>query len=104
MLSAARAGDLPRMKTLLAADPNLWDCEYEYRKPLHFAVLENRREVVEFLVELGATLMSPHHPPLVYARDRGYDALAVFLESKLREQYNIVPEGESIAKRIRSGD
>src|SRR6476660_5814394 len=54
MLCAAITGDLETIKTLVARDPNLVECEYEYFKPLRFAVRENQHAVVEFLLEKGA--------------------------------------------------
>ncbi len=107
MFRAAIDGDLATVKLLAETDPNLVECEFEYRKPLHFAVRENRREVVAFLLEKGANPAytsgsSWHESPLTIARDRGYvDVLAV-LEQKLKSEYNVVPEGGPIAEIIHS--
>src|SRR3982074_3010449 len=41
MLCASIMGDLDTISTLVARDPALVECEYEYFKPGHFAVREN---------------------------------------------------------------
>jgi ankyrin repeat protein len=116
MLRACADGDLNTVRDLIAKDRNLLECEYQYHKPIHFAVRENRREVVELLLASGADPMAGgngYRPrfkpgddwsPLGIARERGYGELAALLESVLRERFNIVPEGETIAEIIRSRD
>ena len=49
MLCASIMGDLDTISTLVARDPALVECEYEYFKPIRFAVRENHPAVVEFL-------------------------------------------------------
>ena len=105
MICASITGDLETIKSLVARDPNLVECEYEYFKPLHFAVRENQRAIVEFLIEKGANATEAGgDSPLTLARDRGYDELAAFLESKTKSEYHIVPEGAAIAALIKARD
>jgi ankyrin repeat protein len=52
---AARAGDLARVKRIVASDPRAVDAEDRYRwRPLFHAALRRRRAVVRFLLEHGA--------------------------------------------------
>src|SRR5438552_9918663 len=51
MFCACIAGNLEAVKQLLEKNPALVRCHYNYRKPLYFAVRENRIEVVAFLLE-----------------------------------------------------
>jgi uncharacterized protein len=51
MFCACIDGDLETVKRLVAQDPALVRCQYAYRKPLYFAVRENRLNVAEFLLE-----------------------------------------------------
>ncbi len=105
MLCAAIRGDLEAIRTLVERDPNLVNCEYEYLTPLRFAVRENHRAVVDFLVEKGADPAYEAGDSLVtIARDRGYAELAALFETQLKERYHIVPEGVEIAEAIRSFD
>ncbi|HEX9893731.1 MAG TPA: ankyrin repeat domain-containing protein [Gemmatimonadales bacterium] len=117
MLRAAVDGDLTTIKVLVARDPNLLDCEYAYYRPMHFAVRENRRDVVQFLLEAGADPMcggngfrpvykpggpGNHQWPLDLARERGYTDVLALLESKIAETHKIGAEGESLAAIVRS--
>lgn len=105
MICAAVTGDLETIKNLVARDPNLVTCEYEYFTPLRFAVRENQRAVVDFLLERGA---SPAHEAgdslLTIARDRGYKELVTLFESELKDRYHIVPEGAAVAAAIKARD
>jgi ankyrin repeat protein len=102
MLCAAISGDLETIKNLVARDPKLVECEYEYLTPLHFAVRENQRAVVEFLLEKGADPAGDAGELPRTARERGYDELAALLESRLKDQYHVVPEGAAIAALIKT--
>src|SRR5262245_30764927 len=105
ILRASIAGDLNTVQALIAQDPGLFNCEYEYFKPIRFAVRENHRTVVDFLFETGADPAFEAGDSLpVIARDRGYTELADFLEAKLRDRYHIVPEAASIVAAIKARD
>src|SRR5678815_5278021 len=95
MLSAATTGDLQSIRKLIARDPKLINCEYQYLTPLRFAVRENQRAVIDFLLEQGANAALEIGDSLIQiARDRGYVELIAFLQSWLRQKYHIAPEGE----------
>lgn len=105
MLCASITGDLQTIRELVARDPNLVDCEYEYLKPIRFAVRENHRAVVDFLLEKGADAAYEAGDSLVrIASDRGYTELGAFLESKLNERYGIVPEAAAVSRAIVARD
>jgi ankyrin repeat protein len=83
MVCAAIAGDLETVKILVAHDPGLADCEIEYFTPLHFAVRENRRDIVDFLLQQKINPESAARASLVaMATMRGYHELAAFLEER----------------------
>jgi len=52
LFQACIAGDLRAVQALIARDPSLARAHYDYRKPLYFAVRENRVDVARFLLEL----------------------------------------------------
>jgi hypothetical protein len=105
MFVAAMNGDLETMETLVAGDPGLVECEFEYLTPLHFAVRENQLAVVKYLLGKG---IDPNYgfgqSPMEMARQRGYTELGDYLEIWLKEYYGIVPEGETIAAAIKAFD
>jgi ankyrin repeat protein len=90
MLSAARDGDLARVKELAQRCPALLTCQYDYTAPLHLAIREGHLDLVRYLVAHGA--LDPDyktHPFLesliTVTDDRGYDAIAQFLKESLND-------------------
>jgi len=105
MLCASIMGDLDTISTLVARDPALVECEYEYFKPIRFAVRENHPAVVEFLLKHGADSAYEAGDSLVgIARDRGYTELVAFLEAIRKERYHVAPEGARLAAAITARD
>src|SRR4030095_7739033 len=105
MICAAITGDLETVKGLVTRDPNLLECEFEYFKPLRFAVRENQRAVVDFLLEKGADPAYEAGDSLVtIARDRGYTELVDLFETILRQRYHIVPEAAAVVAAIKARD
>src|SRR5204863_1670031 len=74
LFQACAAGDLRAAQALIAKDPSLARAHYEYRKPLYFAVRENRLDVVRFLLEHDSNPLDlwVDDNPIEIARDRGY--------------------------------
>jgi uncharacterized protein len=98
MLCASIMGDLDTISALVARDPALVECEYEYFKPIRFAVRENHPAVVEFLLKHGADSAYEAGDSLVgVARDRGYAELVTFLEAIRKERYYVAPKGVQLA-------
>ena len=86
MLTSCRNGDFERVRELVASQPALVLCDYNYMAPLHLAVREGHFGIVEFLCAHGAAnpkyVTYPYRETLVtQARDRGYDAIAETLAS-----------------------
>ncbi len=105
MIYAAATGHLDTIKALVAREPALVNCQYQYFHPIRFAVRENQRAVVDYLLEQGANPADEAGESLVTtARDRGYHELLAFLESLLESRYHIVAGGEAIATAIKAGN
>jgi ankyrin repeat protein len=80
MLMAAAEGDLVEVKALAARDPGLLNCEFQYFTPLHFALRENRMELVEYLLDKTIDPLYGYGDlPVQLVRDRGYTELGDFL-------------------------
>ncbi len=105
MFQAAIAGDLPTIQRLLAADPNLIRGAYNYRKPMYFAVRENRLEVAQYLLDHGADPVNAWGPDTLpaIARDRGCEMLHI-LETAMTSKFHFDPEVEPISEAIRARD
>src|SRR4030095_10940084 len=103
---ACIAGDLPIVKALVAKDPSLVRAHYQYRKPLYFAVRENRVDVARFLLEHDRNPMDlwVDDNPLEIARDRGYAEMERMLADTLEAKFNASPTGEPVASALRDHD
>jgi ankyrin repeat protein len=106
LFQACIAGDLEAVQALIAKDPSLVRAHYEYRKPLYFAVRENRLDVARFLLE------HDHNPidlwldgdPLEIAGDRGYAEMKGMLAGTLETKFNVSATGEPVALALREHD
>jgi ankyrin repeat protein len=106
LFRACIQGDLATVKRLLATDPSLARCHHNYRKPLYFAVRENRLEVAAFLLERDPDPigLAVNDSLLDIARDRGYAEMERLLETGLADRHGISPRGEPVAAAIRARD
>lgn len=106
LFQACLAGDLPAVERLVARDPALVRCHCRYRKPLYFAVRENRLEVVAFLMERDPDPfgLAVNDSLIEIAQDRGYAEMRRLLETKFAERFGASPRGEPVAAAIREHD
>jgi ankyrin repeat protein len=103
LFQACTAGDLQTVRALLAKDPALARAHYDYRKPLYFAVRENRLDVVKLLLEYDSNPLDlwVDGDPIEIARDRGYAAMEQLLVETLETKFNASSKGEPLALAIR---
>lgn len=106
LFCACIAGDFGEVQQLLEKDPSLVRSHYAYRKPVYFAVRENRVQVAEFLLErdpdpLGLAF---NGSLIEIARDRGYSQMEQLLQTKLAELHGASSQGEPVAAAIRERD
>ena len=106
LLQACAAGDLRTVQALIAKDRTLARSHYDYRKPLYFAVRENRVDVARFLLEHDSNPLDlwVDDSPIEIARDRGYSAMERMLVETLETKFNASEKGEAIAVALRKHD
>jgi len=106
LFQACTAGDLEAVQALIATDPSLARAHYEYRKPLYFAVRENRIDVVRFLLEHDDNPIDlwVDDDPLEIARDRGYAEMERLLSETFETKFNASSKGEPVAAALRDRD
>ncbi|WP_299008032.1 ankyrin repeat domain-containing protein [uncultured Caulobacter sp.] len=106
LLVASAAGDYATVRQLLDDQPELVHAHYSYRTPLHFAVRENRSEIVFLLLDRGIdpTEMGGDDTLLEVCADRGHHQLREALEARLAAGLNISADGEALAAAIRGHD
>ena len=106
LIQASTSGDLEGVRALIAKDPSLARAHYDYRKPLYFAVRENRIDVVRFLLEHDRNPLDlwVDDDPLEIARDRGYSKMEQLLTHTLETRFNASSKGEPVALALRDHD
>jgi ankyrin repeat protein len=106
LIQACTAGDLKAVQELIAKDPSLARAHYDYRKPLYFAVRENRVGVARFLLEHDRNPLDlwVDDDPLEIARDRGYTEMEQLLTHTLETRFNASSKGEPVALALRNHD
>ena len=106
LIQACTAGNLEAVRALIAKDPSLARAHYDYRKPLYFAVRENRVDVVRFLLEHDRNPMDQwvDDSPIEIARDRGYTQMEQVLTQSLETRFNASPKGDPVALALRNHD
>jgi ankyrin repeat protein len=106
LFQACIAGDLDAVRALVTHDPSLARAHYDYRKPLYFAVRENRLDVARFLLEHDRNPLDlwVDDNPLEIARDRGYAEMEQMLADILENTFNASSKGEPVAQALREHD
>jgi ankyrin repeat protein len=106
LFQACIDGDLEGVRALIGTDPSLARAHYDYRKPLYFAVRENRIDVVRFLLEHDRNPIDlwVDDNPLEIARDRGYAEMERMLADTFEKEHNASPKGEAVAQALREHD
>jgi len=108
MFLASHAGDLDRVKALVARYPGLARHEYNYTPPIHFAAREGHAELVRYLLGLGADPAYQSYPfgdsLLTIAEDREHGAAAVVLREHLARRFALTDGVTPIIEAARQGD
>ena len=106
LFQACSAGNLQTVQALIAKDRTLARAHYDYRKPLYFAVRDNRIDVARFLLEHDSNPIDlwVDDGPIEIARDRGYAAMERMLLDTLEAKFNASAKGEPVALALRQHD
>lgn len=106
LFCACIQGDLRTVEHLLQQNPSLVRSQHSYRKPLYFAVRENRLEVARYLLERDPDPfgLAVNDSLIEIARDRGYTEMERMLETRLAARFGASPVGEPLAAAIRCHD
>jgi ankyrin repeat protein len=108
MFVASRTGDRRTIDALLARAPGLAVVEYNHTPPIHFAVREGHRDVVELLLDRGCDLAYRSYPfgdsLLTMAEDREHHEIAASLRERLSRRFAIGNGTAEIIEAARKGD
>ena len=108
MFAAARDGEIESVRQLVARVPALATVEYNYTPPIHFAVREGHRHIVELLLDRGADPAYRSYPfqesLLTFADDRGYADIAELLRGRLSRRFALMSGTPAIIAAAARGD
>ena len=122
ILRASYEGNLRMVKTLVEKCPELIYAQYNYTPPIHLAVREGHKDVVEYLLERGALDPDYRIYPfleslLTIAQDREYSTIVASLEKYIKDpsackfrgdngdiHYNRSPLEREFEKAVNQGD
>lgn len=107
-LLAARDGDLPALRRLLAEDPSLVEASWWYTSGLHFAVREGHEDAVRLLLDAGADpfgqTLYGQETLLQVAEDRRHQAVAARLRGALETRAASAGARHAIHDAVGAGD
>jgi ankyrin repeat protein len=101
LFKACAAGDLPKVKALLATDGRLANAGYAYQSPIHLAVRGGYAKIVKLLLDQGA---APWDDLLVAARERGHRQVEEVLLQAMIKKFNYSPDFEALKEAISARD
>ena len=104
LFKACAAGDMPKVKALLAKDRRLVNAQiYYYQFPIHMAVRAGHAEIVKLLLDRGAEPGNSWDLVLA-ARERGHRHVEEVLERAMIKRYNYSPDFDELKEAILAKD
>ncbi|HWY86089.1 MAG TPA: ankyrin repeat domain-containing protein [Gemmataceae bacterium] len=104
MFKACAAGDMPKVKALLAKDRRLVNAQiYYYQFPIHLAARAGYGEIVNLLLDQGAEPLS-WGQVLLAARERGHRQVEEVLLRSMSKRFNYSPDFDEVKEAIIARD
>ena len=104
LFKACAAGDMPKVKALLAKDRRLVNAQiYYYQFPIHMAVRAGHAEIVKLLLDQGAE-PGNSWDLLLAARERGHRQVEEVLQRAMSKRYNYSPDFDELKEAIIARD
>jgi ankyrin repeat protein len=110
LFKACAAGDMAKVKALLAKDQRLANAQFWYQFPIHMAVRAGHAEIVQLLLAQGADpgqsrfTYNSWDKLLLCARERGYRQVESILQRAMTRRFNYAPEFEALKAAIIARD
>ena len=109
LFEASASGDLPAVKRLVEARPELVDAKYNYTPAIHFAVREGHLHVARYLIDHGAETVDYRSYPfqdslLTIAEDREDGAMAELLRTVAARRFPVAPGFAAFFDAVKRGD
>jgi ankyrin repeat protein len=104
LFKACAAGDMPKVKALLAKDRRLVNAQiYYYQFPILMAVRAGYAQIVKLLLDQGAEPLS-WNQSLLTARERGHRQVEEVLLRAMRKRFNYSPDFDELKEAIIARD
>jgi len=110
LFEACAAGDVPKVKSLLAKDRRLVNAQFWYQFPIHMAVREGHAQLVKLLLDHGADPGQSRYTYnswdklLLCAKERGYRQVESLLQRAMRKRFNYTPPPDVLQGAIIARD
>ncbi len=110
MFRACAAGDMSKVKGLLAQDRRLVNAQYWYQFPIHMAVREGYAEIVKLLLDHDADpgqsrfTYNSWDKLLLIAEERGHRQVESMLQRAMRKRFNYNPDFNVLKQSIIARD
>ena len=109
LFKACAAGDMPKVKALLAKDRRLVNAQiYYYQFPIHMAVRAGYAEIVKLLLDQGdgpiALTYNSWDKLLLAARERGHRQVEEVLQRAMSKRFNYSPDFDELKEAIIARD
>lgn len=103
LFKACAAGDMPKVKALVAKDRRLVNAQFAYQFPVHLAARAGHAEIVKLLLDKGAH-PGPWGNLLLAARERGYRQVETVFQRAMMKRFNYSPDFDALKEAIISRD
>jgi ankyrin repeat protein len=106
LFEACAAGDLPKVKALVAKDRRLVNGQFWYQFPIHMAVRAGHADIVKLLLEHGADLgqsrftYNSWDKLLLCAQERDYRQIESLLQRAMARSFNYTPDFDGLKTAI----
>jgi ankyrin repeat protein len=103
LFKACAAGEMPKVKALLAKDRRLVNARFAYQFPIHLAARAGYAEIVKLLLDQGAD-PSPWGNLLLAARERGHCHVEGVLQRAMSKRFDYSPDFDVLKGAIIARD
>jgi ankyrin repeat protein len=100
LFKACAAGDMPKVKALLAKDRLLVNAWFSDQLPIHLAVRAGCAEIVKLLLDQGANPGNLWDQLILAARERGHRQVEEVLLRVMNKRFNYSPDFDALKEAI----
>jgi ankyrin repeat protein len=106
LFKACAAGDMPKVKALVAKDRRLVNAQFWYQFPIHMAVRAGYAEIVKLLLNLGADpgqsrfTYNSWDKLLLCANERGHRQVESMLQRAMTKKFSYAPDFDVLKAAI----